>query len=115
MILGIGGVVLEENKSVLKKMMYFDNMITPTIIRILYYVNVVLAILSGIFMMFAGVISNSLVITIMGLVLIILSPFLVRVGYEVLIIQFKIYENLNKLVQSNNRLEDKVDTIIENN
>ena len=105
---------MEEHKSLLKKMLYFDNMITPTLIRILYYVSVIFAIISGIFMMFGGVFSNSLGITLMGLIFVILSPFLVRVGYEVLIIQFKIYENLNKLVQSNNRLEDLVDTIIEN-
>lgn len=74
------------------KLLTFDDMITPSIIKIIYYIGVVGAVLGGIGMVFQGGTS-----TFIGLVWIVLGPLMVRVYCELLIVMFKIYQCLKEM------------------
>ena len=88
-----------------KKLLSFDDFVTPVIIKILYYIFAVVVIIIGLFQIFGsfGYGGGSLFIS--GLLTILLGPILVRVYFEILIVLFKIYEKLSiitsKLENSN--------------
>lgn len=73
----------------LDKFTSFDNMITPTIIKILFWIGVGASLLTGLIIMFAGGFA-----VILGLIWLVLGPVLVRVYCELLIVIFKIHESL---------------------
>jgi hypothetical protein len=84
------------NKSFFKEFLSFDKMITPTIIKVVYYILLVVSILTslgiiitGFNMPFGGGLQVFL-----GLISLVLSPLFVRVYCEILIIVFKINEKL---------------------
>lgn len=70
----------------------FDKMITPVIIKIFFWLGVALSIISGIIMLFGGGVE-----TVIGILTIIFGPLFIRVYCELLIILFKIHENLNAI------------------
>ncbi len=74
------------------KLLSFDDMITPSIIKIIYYIGMVGAVLGGIGMVFQGGTS-----TFIGLVWIVFGPLIVRVYCELLIVMFKIYQCLKEM------------------
>ncbi|NLJ72027.1 MAG: DUF4282 domain-containing protein [Syntrophomonadaceae bacterium] len=78
----------------LNKLLFFDSMITPKIIQLIFWIASVLIILSGFGIMAAG---NTLWAFLLGLLVIFLGPLLVRVWCEILIVKFKINENLQIL------------------
>jgi len=65
----------------------FDRLITPTIIKILYWLGIAGAVIAG---MFAIAFGDGL----QGLLMILIGPIVVRVYCELLIILFRIHENL---------------------
>lgn len=91
-----------------KKLISFDEFITPVIIKILYYIFAVLVIIYGLYQVFTsfGYYGGGATQIIAGLITIILGPILVKVYFEILIVLFKIYEKLsaitNKLDNNSN-------------
>lgn len=77
----------------------FDRMITPTIIKILFWVGIGFAVLSGIIQIVTGASSpyggGGMVLT--GLLTMLFGPLLVRVYCEILIIFFKMDDSLKKI------------------
>ncbi|MDD2522583.1 MAG: DUF4282 domain-containing protein [Anaerolineaceae bacterium] len=80
----------------------FDKMITPVIIKILFYIGVALAVIGGLIAFFGGIFSafqqGSIGPAIGGLIggplVIILGILLARVYAELLIVVFQIHQNL---------------------
>ena len=74
----------------------FDNMLTPKIITVIYFLSLVAVILAGLFTIFAGQ-GGFLMNLIMGLLTIIFGGLLVRVYCELMIVAFKINENIKRI------------------
>lgn len=78
----------------------FDKMITPTIIKILFWIGVGMSVLTGLIMIITGAFSpwggGLQVLT--GILTIVIGPILVRVYCELLIVMFKMHEALQKIV-----------------
>jgi Domain of unknown function (DUF4282) len=81
--------------------LYFDSMLTPKIITIVYWIMLVVVLLGGLATMF-GVGSGgfSLVSVIMGAVGIVIGGLFTRIWCELLIVLFKINENVQKIAAS---------------
>ncbi len=96
----------------IKKLLNFDDFITPTIIKILYYIFAILIIIYGLYQMFTSI--NYFGwgggwVFFTGLLTVILGPILIRVYFEILIILFKIYDKLStitKQLENKNEMED---------
>lgn len=76
----------------------FDKMLTPTLIKILFWIGVAISVLLGLSLMFEGDFA-----VILGLLVIIVGPLITRIYCELLIVFFKIHEsltNLNKKVEN---------------
>lgn len=71
----------------MRDLFYFDNLITPGIIHIVYWLGIAVAVLAGLSSVWGGSIVK-------GLLVIVAGPIIVRVGCEVLIVLFRINENL---------------------
>ena len=86
----------------IRSLLNFDKMITPVLIKILFYIGVAASIIGGIIVFFGGLISafqqNSFGAAIGGLiggpVVVILGILLARVYAELLIVVFQIHESL---------------------
>ncbi len=78
--------------------LFLDKMITPTIITVIYWVLSVLVILFGFITMFRG---GFAVLT--GLLTVIIGPVIVRMYCEIVIVFFKINENIKKLGNSDSQ------------
>jgi len=80
----------------------FDKMITPVIIKILFYVGIAIAIIGGVMVFFGGIITafqqNSFGAALGGIiggpVVAFLGVLLARVYAELLIVVFQIHEDL---------------------
>jgi len=70
----------------LRDVLFFDKMIVPKIIQVLYWVLVVVVLLSGIVTLFQSALA--------GLGLIIFGPLFIRIYCELMIVLFKINESL---------------------
>ncbi len=81
-----------SDENFFSKLLNFDSMITPSIIKIIYYIGVVAVVLSGIALLFQGGPA-----TFGGLIWIVLGPLVVRVYCELLIVMFKVNENLKEI------------------
>ncbi|WP_067727575.1 DUF4282 domain-containing protein [Oceanobacillus damuensis] len=75
-----------------KEFVSFDKMLTPTLIKVLFWIGVAFSVLTGLIMMFDGGFA-----VILGLITIIVGPIIARVYCELLIIFFKIHESLTDL------------------
>ena len=71
----------------------FDKMITPSFIKLLFWIGTVFSVLTGLAVMFDGGIS-----IIMGLGMIIVGPIVTRIYCELLMVFFKINENLAEII-----------------
>lgn len=67
--------------------LFFDKMITPRIIKVVYWVLLFLTILSGIFGVFINPVS--IIITVIGIIIL-------RISCEVVILMFNIYQQIKK-------------------
>lgn len=83
----------------MKDFLYFRKMITPVFIQIIFWVGVVLSVISGLAMIVNGAGSRfgggSQVLT--GLITIFIGPLFVRVYCEILILFFRMNETLNEI------------------
>lgn len=82
-----------------KKFLNFDQMITPTIIKIVFWIGAALSVLSGIVIIISGITSyiGGAGEVFMGLLTMILGPFVVRIYCELLIIFFKMNETMTEI------------------
>ncbi|MGD6776563.1 DUF4282 domain-containing protein [Sutcliffiella horikoshii] len=80
----------------MQEFLSFDKMITPTLIKIIFYIGCALSVIGGIIMIISGVNSyyGGGAQVFMGIVLLFLGPFLTRIYCELLIVQFKMQEHL---------------------
>jgi len=74
----------------------FDKMLTPTIIKIVFWIGAGLSVLMGLLMIIqgAGAYYGGGASIFMGLLTIVIGPFVVRIYCELLIIFFKMNETL---------------------
>lgn len=81
----------------------FNKMLTPTIIKVIFLVGSVLSVIGGLFAMVAGAQQpyGGGAAVFMGLLMILFGPFVTRVYCELLIVQFKMHEALDKLAKQN--------------
>ena len=78
------------------KFLNFDEMVSPLIIKIIYWVGVALVVLSGLGMIISGIGSRygGGIQVLCGLLTIVIGPFLVRIWCEIMIVIFEIHKNL---------------------
>lgn len=74
----------------IKKFIGFDKMIATSVIKGLYYIFLVLTLISGLVMMFKMSFFK-------GLLMLIIGPILVRLYAELIIVLFSIHDNLVKI------------------
>lgn len=74
----------------------FDKMITPSIIKIVFYLGIIASIISGLAMIFSGINAyyGGGVQVFTGILTIVFMPIVVRIYCELLIVIFKIHESL---------------------
>lgn len=80
-----------------KSFLNFDSMITPKIITVIYWLSIVAVVFFSIGAMFAGYEGFTFAKFMMGIAGIVGGVLLVRVYCELLIVIFKINENLRKI------------------
>ena len=87
----------------MKEILNFDKMITPSIIKFVFWIASGFAILSGLIAIISGASSHygggAQIFS--GLLFIILGPLAIRIYCELLIIFFKIHESLNTIKNQN--------------
>ncbi|WP_239094081.1 DUF4282 domain-containing protein [Bacillus sp. B15-48] len=84
--------------------MQFNKMITPSIIKFVFWIGAGLSVLFGIIQIIAGAASpyGGGIQVISGLFTIVLGPFITRIYCELLIIFFKIQETLQEIKNRGN-------------
>jgi len=78
----------------MESFMSFDRFITPTVIKILYWIALVVVVIAGLVGLITGLVHLSLMEIVRGLVVIVLGPFAVRIQAELILLSFRIYETL---------------------
>lgn len=79
------------------KLLYLDTMITPQIITFIYWILLLSSIGAGLFTMFGGFGGFSFSKFLTGIFTMIAGAVAVRIWCELLIVIFKIHENLKKV------------------
>lgn len=89
----------------MKEYIQFDKMITPTIIKFIFWAGVGLSVLFGLITIISGATSNfgGGAQVLIGLVTIVLGPLVVRIYCELLIVLFKMHESLNKIANNSEK------------
>ncbi len=82
-------------KLTLRDVFYFDEMLTPKIITVVYWILIFLVAISGLGTMFSG---QGIASLFGGILIIIVGVISVRIWCEILIVIFKIHENLKIMV-----------------
>jgi hypothetical protein len=95
--------------SILIDFLVFRRMITPIIIQVLFWLGVLATVITGLVLMIASLfvyrhLSDALFGMLMGLLILLLGPFLVRIYCELLILAFRMNETLTEIKNSINRL-----------
>ena len=81
----------------MKGILFFDNMLTPKIITFVYWLLLLVAVVSGIGAMFTGYSGVTFGSFIMGIGIAIAGAVGARIWCELLIVLFKINENIKKI------------------
>lgn len=79
--------------------LFFDSMLTPKIITLVYWLLLIAVLLGGLGTMFGGMGGFGLGSLIQGVVVIVAGAIGVRIWCELLIVLFKIHENIKKLAE----------------
>lgn len=81
----------------MRDLLYFDSMITPKLITLVYWIALALLALFSVFALFAG--EGNFFVRLLGLLVgVPLGALLIRVYCELLMVLFKINDNIQKLV-----------------
>jgi hypothetical protein len=96
---GSGGKSSINTNSLLTEFVTFDKMITPLLIKIIFWLGVGVTAIMAILLIISGASSpyGGGAQVIIGLILLVLGPLFVRVYCELLIIMFKIHEAINSI------------------
>ena len=86
-----------EKGNLIREVLHFDAMLTPKIITFVYWLMLVMVALSGLGTMYVG--GLTFVKFMMGLVTIAAGAVGARISCELLIVIFKIHENIRKLAE----------------
>ncbi|GAU75681.1 DUF4282 domain-containing protein [Fusibacter sp. 3D3] len=88
-----------QKEGLVKTFLSFDKMITPTLIKIIFYIGILLSTLTGLSMILSGMRSHfgGGIQVLLGLLTLVISPIVVRVYCELLIVIFKIHDSLNEI------------------
>lgn len=83
----------------IREFLQFNKMITPSIIKFVFWIGAGLAILFGIIQIIAGAASpyGGGFQVISGLFTVVLGPFVIRIYCELLIVFFKVLETLQEI------------------
>lgn len=81
----------------MNKFFSFEEMITPIIIKVLFWVGLAASVIFGLITIFTGIIEEEFLLIFSGLLTVVVGSLLVRVYCELLIIMFKIYETLKQI------------------
>lgn len=81
----------------MREMLFFDAMLTPKIITFIYWLLLLVVLISGVSAMFAGYGGSFVGKFFTGLLIIVGGGVGVRIWCELLIVMFKIHENLKKI------------------
>ncbi|WP_084420682.1 DUF4282 domain-containing protein [Henriciella litoralis] len=81
----------------LGRFLSFDKMLTGTIVKFLYYILLTLVVLFGIYMLLHSLFTGSIGMFLLGLLLFPLSIIYVRIMCEMMIVIFRISDNLSAL------------------
>ena len=81
-------------KLTFRDLLFLDEMLTPKIINIIYWLILFFMVISGLAIMFTGMTFFSFI---GGMLTIIMGAVGARIWCEILIVIFKIHENLRKL------------------
>jgi len=85
----------------LKDMLSFETMITPKVIKVLYWIGIVAVILTGLGAIIGGLNSyNGGAIVFSGVLTVLIGPIVVRIYCELMILLFNIYEKLCDIAKS---------------
>lgn len=79
------------------RQIFFDSMLTPKIINFVYWLALLGVVVSGLTSMFAGGLTFATFL--MGLFIIVGGAIAARIWCELLIVLFKIHENIHKLAE----------------
>jgi len=80
-----------------RQIFFFDSMLTPKIINFVYWLALLGVAVSGLASMFAGGLTFATFL--MGLFIIVGGAIAARIWCELLIVLFKIHENIHKLAE----------------
>lgn len=83
----------------MKAIFFFDAMLTPKIITFVYWLLLLFAVVSGLASMFGGYGGVTFGKFLMGLGIIVGGAVGARIWCELLIVLFKIHENIKKLAE----------------
>lgn len=86
----------------MERLLRFDEMITPKIITLVYWLALVGAVIGGLGMMFAGWGGFTFAKLVMGVAVMLGGALSARISCELLIVLFKIHENIHILAKSAN-------------
>ena len=75
----------------------FNKMITPIIIKILFWIFGILAALGGLFFLVASIIRLDLIGFFIGLLMLVIGPLFVRIYCEILFVLFGIFDELKAI------------------
>jgi len=81
----------------MKEIFYFEGMLTPKIITLVYWLLLLLVIVSGLSTIFGGYGGMSFGKFLMGVGIIVGGGIGARIWCELLIVLFKIHENIKKI------------------
>ena len=82
-----------------RQIFFFDSMLTPKIINFVYWLALLGVVVSGLTSMFAGFGGLTFGKFLMGLFIIVGGAVAARIWCELLIVLFKIHENIHKLAE----------------
>ena len=83
----------------MKEFLQFDKMITPLIIKFIFWIGAGLSVLFGFIQIIAGITSDwgGGLQVFVGILTILFGPFLIRIYCELLILLFKMHETLQEI------------------
>jgi len=79
----------------MRNVLFFDSMLTPKVITFVFWLMLLLVFVSGLGFMFAG--GLSFIKFLLGLLVMAAGAVSARISCEILIVMFKIHENIKKL------------------
>ncbi len=92
-----GGAQAAADPSAFGEFLAFRRMVTPTVIQVIFWIGVVLCVLSALGNLYLGLRGMGIFYILFALFTIILGPLLVRVWCELTILLFRIYDTLQEI------------------